>query len=703
MKKLLSTALAVSILTTMNIAPALADIANTALPNLPDGVTNSNVTTNGANMNITVGGGTQGAVDTIVWKDYNIGKDATVNYEFTNHHQTSINKVNAAGGLSQIYGKITDTCGAGCGYNGTGKIILLNPNGVIFGDGANVNVNSFTVSTFNGTYDQATNKLQLDRNGQSQGITVKNAQIRGDKGVNLISDQVITYSGSQISTNVVQNYTEADGTNTAYGKVKIFTADGVNFEYGVSGIVKKTDEALITSSNDKMLINLQGEINSGNIDVRNYSKNVESEINLNGATLKATKAVNGNNGNIWLISENKAIIDKSNIITQSATGAESRTGGNLLIMAGDKVSLNNTNVDVVGNADISSNLNDVVVNASNVKANGDISLTATKGISSIQENSTVKAKDISIVGGKRAQVVNSTVAATNNYSMQGHSIWMENAKVTAGNELTASADLSYPTDEETGIFNQMNLTNATLKANKITLNAKDINGDADLTGSKAIINAGNDINLKLKNVGNRNNGLVAEAGNDMSIETEGDLSVSSLISGRNMKLKASRIISGYDKTSNILREEGDSADRAYIEVGGTFESDPNYTVTDSADLTADGQYNQRHHIQYGDGSEKILLVTKLPYSAPDTPGNPPIVDPTPDTPDPGPTPPVIIPPIDDGESIPAIDINDDQAAMALKLPQKPQHIANVNNISDGRTTFIDVFAAASQIEVDDEE
>ena len=36
----------------------------------------------------------------------------------------------------------------------------------------------------------------------------------------------------------------------------------------------------------------------------------------------------------------------------------------------------------------------------------------------------------------------------------------------------------------------------------------------------------------------------------------------------------------------------------------------NYVVTDSGDLTDDGQYNQRHHIQYGD--EKIVLVNKRP-------------------------------------------------------------------------------------------
>ena len=42
--------------------------------------------------------------------------------------------------------------------------------------------------------------------------------------------------------------------------------------------------------------------------------------------------------------------------------------------------------------------------------------------------------------------------------------------------------------------------------------------------------------------------------------------------------------------------------------------------------------------------------------------------------------------------------------MLNKLPRQPETYSNVANITDARTTFVDVFAAASQIEiVDDEE
>ena len=152
MKKLLSAAVALGVLTSTSLTPAVfADVAATALPSL-NSATNADVTvgTNN-NMNIQIQGG-QGGLGTLNWNNYNVGKDASVNYEFTAHNQTALNKVNASGGLSQIYGKITASGCSGCGYDATGKVILLNPNGVLFGDGANVNLNSFTVSTFDGSY-----------------------------------------------------------------------------------------------------------------------------------------------------------------------------------------------------------------------------------------------------------------------------------------------------------------------------------------------------------------------------------------------------------------------------------------------------------------------------------------------------------------------------------------------------------------------
>ena len=146
MRKLLSAAVALGVLASTSLTPiAYADVAVNALPTLNNAI-NANVTTSGSNMNVQINAG-QGGLGTLNWDTYNVGKDASVNYEFSAHNQTALNKVSATGGLSQIYGKITSSGCHNCGYEGTGKVILLNPNGVLFGNGANVDLNSFTVST----------------------------------------------------------------------------------------------------------------------------------------------------------------------------------------------------------------------------------------------------------------------------------------------------------------------------------------------------------------------------------------------------------------------------------------------------------------------------------------------------------------------------------------------------------------------------
>ncbi|MBE7704287.1 MAG: filamentous hemagglutinin N-terminal domain-containing protein [Cyanobacteria bacterium SIG29] len=719
MRKLLSAAVALGVLASTTFAPAVfADVAAGALPNL-NSATNADVTigTNN-NMNIQINGG-QGGLGTLNWNSYNVGKDASVNYEFTAHNQTALNNVSATGGLSQIYGKITSSGCSGCGYDATGKVILINPNGVLFGDGANVNLNSFTATTFDASFDKNTNKLQLDRNGKTSkyGIVVmEGADIYGGKAVNLVSDNITQYAGSKISTSVAPN---ANGNVDSLGKVKLVTADGVNFAYYNNGAVKALSN-LKTAAN-KMMISLNGEIKSGNIDARNYSAHKDSQINLYGANLKAVKAVSGNDGNIWLTSLNDVITENTSMTTSDySTAAASRDGGNVKITAGNKVSLNKNGIGTVGKVDISSQNYDVNVNNTTITAAKDINVTAGK-IASVQTGSILNGKNVNINGATRAQVNNSTVKAVEDVNLvsAGTMVWGNKANITAGKDINATASNGYLllNDSVMNAKNNINLTskdaittaklagttftagkdvNLTSTADSILLTSTsqfkpisllnlngaknvEINAENSLTTEKTTIKAGenvfltsakgdvnvkdstkflagkkiyiqgaNDVkttgivdvnniqtniiagrnvDVKLANVGNRNNGLVAKAGQDMTVTTAGTLSVSSLISGKDMTINANKVIAGLPYTTE-QKLPGDASERSYIEVGGEFTSNvanDNYVVTQSGDRTDDGKYNQRHHIQYGN-QEKILLVNKRPVDNNVTDPNMPGVD-----------------------------------------------------------------------------
>ncbi len=671
MKKLLSTTLAVGIFAVTGLTPAaFADVAASALPSL-NNATNADVTVGDSNnMNIQIQGG-QGGLGVLNWNSYNVGKDASVNYEFSAHNQTALNKVSAAGGLSQIYGKITSSGCAGCGYDATGKVILVNPNGVLFGDGANVNLNSFTATTFDADFDKATNKLTLKDNGvkSEYGITVyEGAQIHGGKAVNLVSDKVSQYAGSKISTSVAPN---ANGNTDSLGKVKIVTADGVNFMFYNNGAVKSLDG--IAASADKMTIQLNGDIKAGNIDVRNYSTNAGSEININGATLKAVKAVSGNDGNIWLTALNNIILDKAKLETTNySADAAAVDKGNILLTAGKKVSVSGSDIDSVGKVDFSSNAHDVVIDNSAIDAAKDVTVKAAN-IAAIQNGSAVNAKNLTMSAGNRAQVVGSKVVA-DDIVITGADVWTNGANLKAKNNIKATATKGYVLADAT-----------TVEAKKVTIDATtNVQGSIDTKESQTNIKAGNDIDVVLSNVGNRNNGLVAQAGKNVKITTDGTLSVSKLVAENgDMTITADKVIAGLPYTTEQKIPNGDASERSYIYVkNGKFTSNTandSFTVSDSDTITADGNFKQRHHIEYGNGAEKILLINNRPYVAP-------------------PQPPIELP-VEEN-----VAVDDDQAAMLNKLPRQPETMSNVTNIADGRTTFVDVFAAASQIEiVEDEE
>ena len=191
MKKLLSSTIAIGILAVASTAPAFANPAFTS----GDSTFNANGVSHSAN-----------AVDNNYYSSFNVGKGESFNYEFTGYNQTFIEHVDQAGGISNIYGKITNSSSCPeCNYAGTGKVFLLNPNGVIFGDGANVNVNSFTAAASTGKWDSAKNELALT-NPTGDIKVLGGAEVYGDKAVNFFAKNVDLYKGSKLSTNVGKNF-----------------------------------------------------------------------------------------------------------------------------------------------------------------------------------------------------------------------------------------------------------------------------------------------------------------------------------------------------------------------------------------------------------------------------------------------------------------------------------------------------------------
>jgi filamentous hemagglutinin family protein len=136
-----------------------APAANT----LPAGysVNSGNVAVSTAGTNMTIKQNTDKA--SVNWQSFSIGSGAAVNVVQNSTSSVLLNRV-VGNDPSQIFGKLT----------ANGQVILINPNGIVFGKGGSVTASAFTASTFGmSDEDFKKGKYKYDRNGSKAGITVE--------------------------------------------------------------------------------------------------------------------------------------------------------------------------------------------------------------------------------------------------------------------------------------------------------------------------------------------------------------------------------------------------------------------------------------------------------------------------------------------------------------------------------------------------
>jgi len=91
------------------------------------------------------------------WNSFNVGKDATVNFQQPNAQAATLNRVNDTQ-PSQILGRIT----------APGQVVLVNPQGVYFGKSSSVDVGGLVATTHNAANQEFMDgQIKLTRNGGS--------------------------------------------------------------------------------------------------------------------------------------------------------------------------------------------------------------------------------------------------------------------------------------------------------------------------------------------------------------------------------------------------------------------------------------------------------------------------------------------------------------------------------------------------------
>lgn len=168
-----------ALLSAVAASALMGDAAPNALPanpNIVQGNINIQTTTNNMVINQSTD---QGIIN---WGTFNIGSAASVRFNQPNASASTLNRV-VGNEVSNIAGSLS----------ATGKVILINPNGVIFQNGSRVDVGGIVASTMNlSNENYLNNTLRFTRDGSGGSITNRGTIRAGDAGyVALLAPEVI--------------------------------------------------------------------------------------------------------------------------------------------------------------------------------------------------------------------------------------------------------------------------------------------------------------------------------------------------------------------------------------------------------------------------------------------------------------------------------------------------------------------------------
>ena len=238
----------------------------------------------------------------ISWNTFNIGSQATVNFNQPSSSSNTLNRVRS-NDPSRIYGNL----------NANGNLFFINPNGVLFGNGARVNVEGLVATTMN----MANNDF---------------------------NQQNYNFNSSSNSTSSIINYGTINSNYVALISTNVKNSGEIN---------TKSDLALVSGSNAKLAISSNGKlsVNVSNSTLENLVENsgvLKSEngqilIKSSAAKSLVASTINSPSQKKKLISQNGVIKLVSNTGTLKAKNIKIDAGENGRVVSSGRIDVSSDN------------------------------------------------------------------------------------------------------------------------------------------------------------------------------------------------------------------------------------------------------------------------------------------------------------------------------------------------------------------------
>lgn len=304
------------------------------------------VTQNGKEMTIRQDSGRL-AMD---WTGFSVGKDETVRFQQPGKDALALNRV-TGNQQSVIDGSLLSN----------GHVLLVNPNGVVIGKNASIDVGGLVASTaqvkdnFMKEFGNSTGAFSLG--GVSDGKIINEGTIQAEGGLVALHAAKVENSGTISNTGGSAVLAAADTltlTPDADGKLN-FTVDGKTAEASAlnKGAITADGGTIVMTADSASDVMSTVVNNSGTLQARTLRKNEKGQILLEGGdkgqvevsgTLDASGTEEGQSaGNIKVIGEKTIVHDGTNLLAKgSMDGGKIETSGDVLNL-GD-----NLNIDAKG-------------------------------------------------------------------------------------------------------------------------------------------------------------------------------------------------------------------------------------------------------------------------------------------------------------------------------------------------------------------
>lgn len=292
------------------------------------------VTQNGKEMTIRQDSGRL-AMD---WTGFSVGKDETVRFQQPGKDALALNRV-TGNQQSVIDGSLLSN----------GHVLLVNPNGVVIGKNASIDVGGLVASTaqvkdnFMKEFGNSTGAFSLG--GVSDGKIINEGTIKAEGGLVALHAAKVENSGTISNTGGSAVLAAADTltlTPDADGKLN-FTVDGKAAEASAlnKGAITADGGTIVMTADSASDVMSTVVNNSGTLQARTLRKNEKGQILLDGGdkgqvevsgTLDASGTEEGQSaGNIKVIGEKTIVHDGANLLARgNVDGGKIETSGDVL-------------------------------------------------------------------------------------------------------------------------------------------------------------------------------------------------------------------------------------------------------------------------------------------------------------------------------------------------------------------------------------